>query len=139
MEYNVFVDFDYRIVVAEIGIQIGDKTYYVLKNSTYFVQQNVTKNEGTIESLSYQVIKYGDKYKVTVTPSNTVGDLLTQMGHVEYKKASSKYWEISNNNEMIVEKDVEYNVLYQDANKNSIEKTVKVELNDEGTPTVEEI
>ena len=139
IEYNLFIDFDSRIIVAEDGIKIGNKTYHVLENATYFVQQNANKNIGTIDSLSYTATQYGtDKCKVIVTPSNTVGDV-ARSGYVKYKKTITKYWEVSDNTEMILETSVEYNIIYVDANKNSIEKTIKVELNSDGTATVTEI
>lgn len=138
LEYNVFIDFENRVVVAEEGIKIGDKTYSVLENTTYFVKQNaVDKNKGTIQSLSYQVTAYGDKYKVIVTPSNTIGDL-QGTGYVKYKKTTAKYWENSTNTEMIVEKDVQYNLVYADSNNNSIEKIIEVNINSSNAPVVSE-
>lgn len=128
MEYNVFIDFENRIIVAEEGITIGDETYHVLPNTTYFVEEDTTKNIGTIETLEYTVVPYGkDKYKVTIRPTNTIGDVGGN-GYVRYKKATSKYWEDSNNLEIIVKLDTEYNIQYIDANNNKIEKTIKLEI-----------
>lgn len=139
IEYNLFIDFDNRIIVAEDGIKIGDKTYYVLENATYFVKQDVDKNIGTIQSLSYQLTKYGkNNYKVIVTPNNTIGDV-GGTGYVKYKKTTNKYWKVSNNTEMIVEELVEYNVIYVDENNNSIEKKIKVELDSDGIAKITEI
>lgn len=139
MEYNVFIDFDNRIIVAEDGIEIGDTTYYTLENTTYFVEQNANKNTGAIESLSYQVSLYNDnKYKVIVNPSNVIGDIGGE-GYIKYKKTTTKYWEISNSKEMIVELNVEYNLVYIDSNNNSLEKTIKVQLDDSNNPIVTEI
>lgn len=140
VEYNLFIDFNNRVIVAEDGIKIGDKTYYVLENATYFVEQNTNKNVGTIQSLIYTATQYGTgKCKVVVTPSNTVGDV-GGSGYVKYKKTTTKYWEVSNNTEMILEISVEYNIVYVDANKNSIEKTIKVEVDSSaGEATVTEI
>lgn len=138
LEYNVFIDFENRVVVAEEGIKIGNKTYYVLESATYFVKQNaVDKNRGTIQSLSYKVTQYGDGYKVVVTPSNLIGDV-NGIGHVKYKKTTTKYWENSNNTEMIIEQDVKYNLIYEDNNKNTIEKTIEVSLDDNNMPIVTE-
>ena len=140
MEYNVFIDFEDRIIVAEDGIKIGSDTYYVLENATYFVEQNTDKNKGTIQSLTYKVTKYGkDNYKVTVTPSNTIGDLVLGNGSVQYKLTTTKYWETSANNEIILQPSKEYNIIYQDVNKNKIEKTIKVEVNNASNPTVVEV
>lgn len=140
MDYNVFIDFDNRIIIAEDGIKIGDKTYHALENATYFVHQNKEKNKGTIEALKYTVTLYGtDKYKVVIAPSNIVGDV-GGTGYVKYKKTTTKYWEVADNTEIIIEADVEYNIVYVDANKNSIEKTIKVEVDSgTGVATVTEI
>lgn len=139
IDYNLFIDFDNRIIIAEDGIKIGETTYHVLKNATYFVKQNTNKNIGTIQSLNYTATLYGTgKYKVVVTPNNTIGDV-GGTGYVKYKKTTNKYWEVSDNTEMILETSVAYNIIYVDANKNSIEKTIKVELDSDGTATVTEI
>lgn len=138
IEYNLFIDFNSRIIVAEDGIKIGDKIYYVLKNVTYFVQQDIEKHK--VQSLSYDATQYKTgKYKVTVTAINAAGDDV-EGGYVKYKKTTTKYWEVSNNTEMILETSVEYNIVYVDANKNSIEKTIKVEVDSTtGEVTVTEI
>lgn len=139
MEYNVYIDFNDRIVVASDGITIGDEIYYVLENKTYFVEEDTTKNTGTIEALNYTIMKYNqDLYKVVITPSNIIGDL-DGTGYVKYKKTSTKYWETSNNNEIILEILIEYNVIYIDSNDNKIEKTIKIEEDTEGNLTVTEI
>lgn len=138
LEYNVFIDFENRVVIAEEGIKISDKTYYVLENKTYFVEQNtVDKNKGTIQSLSYNITRYGDKYKVLITPSNSIGDV-KGTGYVKYKKTTTKYWETSNNTEIVVEQDVKYNLIYQDNNQNSIEKIIEVNLNADNEPVMKE-
>ena len=139
IEYNLFIDFNSRVIIAENGIQIGNTTYYLLKNATYFVNQNTDKNIGIIQSLSYKVTPYGtSKYKIVVTPSNTVGDV-GGTGYVKYKKINTKYWEVSDNTEIILEASEEYNIVFTDANKNSIEKTIIVKLDSDGTASVVEI
>lgn len=144
MEYNVFIDFENRIVVAEEGIVADGEQYYVLESTNYFVEQNENKNVQTIQSLSYQVTAYGtDKYKVVVTPENyNIGDL-SENGYVKYKEINTKYWETSDNTEIIIEKDIEYNIVYIDTNNNSIERKIKIkiELDSEGNniPTIKEI
>lgn len=140
IEYNVFVNFEKRIVIAENGIQIGDKMYYTLKNTTYFVEQNTEKNTGTIESLEYKVLHYtGDTYKVKITPSNTIGDL-DKSGYIKYKKTTTKYWETTSDTEIIIEFNTEYNIIFIDQNNNSIEKTIKIEYvkDEEGNVIVDE-
>lgn len=138
IEYNLFIDFDNRIIVAEDGITIGNKTYYVLENATYFVNQDTEKN--IVHSIIYDATQYStDKCKVIVTGINTAGDVLGG-GYVKYKKTTTKYWEVSNNTEMILETSVGYNIVYVDANKNSIAKTVIVEADSStGEVTVTEI
>lgn len=137
IEYDVFIDFDSRVVIAEDGITTNNQTYHLLKNTTYFAEQDVNKNVGTINSLTYVVSKYGiNSYKVVVTPSNTVGDLTG--GILKYKKASSKYWETSVNLEMIVDELTDYNIVYEDVNNNSLAKTINISLNSDGNPTITE-
>lgn len=138
MDYSVFIDFDNRIIIAEDGIKIGDTTYRVLKNTTYFVNQDTEKN--VVKSLGYTATQYRTgKCKVIVTAINVAGDAVGG-GYVKYKKTSTKYWEVSDNTEIIVEADVEYNIVYVDANKNSIKKTIKVEVDSStGVATVTEI
>lgn len=139
MDYNVFIDFDNRIIIAEDGIKIGDTTYHVLKNTTYFVKQDTEKN--VVKSLGYTATQYRtDKCKVIVTAINAAGDAVGG-GYVKYKKTSTKYWEVSDNTEIIIEASVEYNIVYIDANNNkSEEKTIKVDVDsNSGEATVTEI
>lgn len=141
IDYNVFIDFENRIIVAEDCVDIGGNKYYLLENQMYNIDQNTNKNTGTIEALEYLVTQYGEnKYKVSITPSNTIGDL-GETGYIKYKKASTKYWETSSSLELIVELDKEYNIIYIDNNNNSIEKKIKVQLDEENDnkPTVIEI
>lgn len=128
IDYNLFINFEERIIVAEEGITIGGTTYYLLENATYFVKEDITKNVGVIKSLVYgEPIKYtNDTYKVTIAPENTIGDL-DGTGYIKYKKATSNYWDITNENYIIIEFDTEYNIIYTDLNKNSIERTIKLE------------
>lgn len=134
MEYNVFIHFDTRTVIAENGIRINGETYYMLENNIYYAEQNTSKNEGALE-LNYTVIKYGtNNYKITVTPSQ-IGDLTTN-GTLRYKKTTTKYWETANGLEMVISDLTEYNIEYVDSNKNTISETITVELDEDGNPTV---
>lgn len=126
VKYNMFIDFKDRIVVAEEGITLEGKTYYTLEDTTYFVE-HIDKNAGVIEDLIYETVEYTEgKYKVSINPSNNIGDL-DGTGTIKYKKTTSKYWETTTNSEIIVEFDTEYNIKFIDLNNNSIEKTIKVE------------
>lgn len=138
VEYNVFIDFNNRVVIAENGITANGVTYHMLKNSIYYAEQNTNKNVGTIESLNYTIVKYGDNYKITVIPSNSVGDLQIG-GTLKYKKTTSKYWETSTNLEMIISQLADYNIIYEDINNNSISKTINVSVDENGKPIVTEI
>ena len=138
IDYNVFIDFDNRIVIAENGITANGVNYYILKNSVYYAEQNANKNIGTIDSLSYEIVEYGDNYKITVTPSNSIGDLKIE-GTLKYKKTTSKYWETSTNLEMIINGPADYNIVYKDINNNSLSKTITVSVDENGVPTVTEI
>ena len=71
VKYNLFIDFENRIIVAEKGITIDNKTYYTLEDATYFVE-HTDKNvgiDGKIEKLIYNnPIKYGEgKCKLSIT------------------------------------------------------------------------
>lgn len=128
IDYNLFINFDNRIVVAENGIKIDNDDYYMLDNAKSFIKHNEEKNVGKIDYLDYSdPIEYGEgTYKVIITPGNSVGDL-DKTGYIRYKKSTSKYWETTNENYIIMELDVVYNVIFTDLNKNSIEKTMRVE------------
>lgn len=136
MNYNVFINFENRIVIAENGITIEDETYYVLKNTIYFVEQN-TKDTVTIESLDYTVTQYGkDKFKVVITPNNET-QYLTGEEYVKYKKTTTKYWETSSNTEIILELNTEYNIIYSGLN-NNVEKVIEIVTDSESNLTVTE-
>lgn len=138
IEYDVFIDFDSRVIIAEDGITLNGNSYHILKNTTYFAQQDVNKNVGTIDSLSYSATIYGsNSYKIIVTPSNTIGDL--KGGTLKYKKTTSKYWKTTTDLEMIVNELTDYNIIYQDVNNNSLAKTINISLNEEGELTVTEV
>ena len=143
INYDLFINFEKRIIVAEQGIEIAGKRYHVLKNDIYFVEQN-DKNTGEIKSLIYsEPIEYGiNKYKITVTPENTIGDI-GGTGYVKYQKVGASFWLTSQNNEIVIEPNKVYNIKYIDNNNNSLEKMIKIELikNQEGNevPTILEV
>lgn len=128
IEYNLFINFEKRIIVAEKGMVVDGISYHLLKNSTHFVEQKTDKNKGTIKELEYGVpIKHTDgTYKVSIEPKETIGDL-DKTGHIKYKRSIVNYWEVTNKNYIIVEPNVEYNIVYIDLNNNSIEKTIILE------------
>lgn len=128
IDYNLFINFESRIVVAEDGITIDNNTYYMLKDTKYFVAENSLKNKGTIKSLIYGTpTKYtSNAYKLSIEPENTIGDL-DKMGYIKYKKTTSSYWETTTSNELILEFETEYNIVYTDLNQNKIEKIIKIE------------
>lgn len=137
IDYNVFIDFDNRVVIAENGINVKDKTYHILESNTYFVNQDINKNVGLIESFTYTASSYGiSNYKIIVTPSNAVGDVTS--GTLKYKKSDSKYWETSINLEMIVDELTDYDIMYEDVNNNSLAKKINLSLNSEGKLMVTE-
>lgn len=134
MDYNVFIHFDTRTVISEKGLTINGKTYYMLENNIYYVEQNTSKNQGTL-SLTYSIAKYNlNNYKVTVTP-NTVGDLTTN-GTLRYKKTTTKYWEIASGLEIVISDLTKYNIEYVDSNKNMVLETITLALDKDGKPTV---
>lgn len=134
VEHNVFIHFETRTIVSEKGVKANDNTYYILKNSIYFADQDTTKNEGTLE-LTYNIAKYGaNNYKITVTPT-IVGDLIAN-GTLRYKKTTTKYWETANGLEIIISDLAEYNIEYVDSNKNTISEIITVTLDDNENPKV---
>lgn len=134
MDYNVFIHYNTRTIVSEKGVKSKGKTYYVLENSTYFVEQNTNKNQGTI-SLTYSIAKYGtSNYKIIVTPTK-IGDL-NATGTLKYKEATSKYWETANGLEIVINKLAQYNVEYVDSNKNTVSQTITVSLDSDSNPVV---
>lgn len=128
IDYNLFINFEDRVIIAEEGITIGNNTYYMLEDTKYFVKNNLSKNEGQINSLTYGIpTQYiNNTYKVNISPGNTVGDL-EKDGYIKYKKTTTKYWEITTNTEIVLEFDTEYNIKFIDFNNNSIEKIIKIE------------
>lgn len=127
IEYDLFINFEDRIIIAESGITIEDKTYYVLKNEIYFVETDIFKNSLLVEEIKYsRPIKYvKDTYKVIIIPDKINGNL-TGTEYVKYKKTNTKYWETSGDMEIIMEQDVEYNIKYCYSD-NFIESIIKIE------------
>lgn len=141
LDCNVYIHFDSRTVIAEEGIEIGDNTYYMLENNIYFSKYNSAKlpilNEE--EPFSYSITEYGtEKYKVTVTPNYNIENYNPISLELKYKKSTSKYWETSNNFEMIINGPGDYNITYIDEN-NSRSKNITVTVNQNGIPAVTEI
>lgn len=128
IDYNLFINFENRIIVAEEGITVDNVTYYMLKDTKYFVEENTSKNTGKINSLTFgEPIKYADdKYKVSVEQGNVIGDL-DKTGYIKYKKKTSNYWDITNEKYIIIKFETEYNIVYTDLNQNKIEKVIKIE------------
>lgn len=128
IEYDLFINFENKVIIAEEGITIDNTTYYMLQKTEYFVEKNSSKNEGKINSLIYGTpTQYiNDTYKVNISPGNTVGDL-SKDGYIKYKKTTTKYWETSTDTEIIFELNTKYNIKFIDLNNNSIEKIIKIE------------
>lgn len=128
IDYNLFINFENRIIIAEEGITIDNTTYYTLKDTKYFVEENSSKNEGKINSLIYGTpTQYtADTYKLSIEPENTIGDL-DKTGYIKYKKTTSNYWDITNDKYIIIKLETEYNIVYTDLNQNKIEKKIKIE------------
>lgn len=127
IEYNVFIHFESRIVIAENGIEVGGEEYHILKNNIYFVEHNNTNNEELVTTLEYKPTRYDlNNYKILVIPKNKYGDI--KGGTLKYKKTTTKYWETADNLEMVISELTQYNIMYQDNTKNIINKTIKVYL-----------
>jgi len=133
--YNVFIDFNTRTIIAEEGININGRTYNILKNETYFVEQDESKNVGNIFLRFGDPISYGkNSYKINVSPLSNVGDVAT--GTIKYKKIDTRYWETADGPEIIVEPETEYNVEYVDNNNNNAYYTIEVMFWSSGVPYV---
>ena len=126
INYNLFINFEERKIIAEQGINIAGVNYHVLKNDIYFVETN-DKNTGRIESLIYsEPIEYGtNKYKIAITPGNTIGDI-GGAGHLKYKRDQGNFWNTSENDEIVIEFNILYIVKYIDLNNNTIEEKIMV-------------
>ena len=134
MDYNVFIHFDTRTIIAEEGININGRIYYMLESDMYFPEEDTVKNEGILD-LTYSIAKYGkNNYKITVYP-NQIGDLTTN-GTLRYKKITTKYWETANGLEIIISDLTQYNIEYVDRNQNMISETITVSLDDDENPIV---
>lgn len=127
MDYNVFIHFDTRTVIAENGITINGEQYYMLKSNIYFPEYE--KKEAEIK-LSYEGYLYGtESYKIIVIPEK-VGYLETN-GMLMYKKTTTKYWEIADGLEIIVNELTIYDIQYKDRNNTIVSKKIKLELDGE--------
>jgi len=134
IDSNVFIHFASRTIISEEGIKVKEKTYHILKNNMYFVDENITKNQGTLE-LTYDIKNYGsNSYKITVMP-NKIGDLNTH-GILRYKKTTTKYWETASGLEIVINELTEYNIEYVDNNKNIVSEIITVELDENNLPIV---
>ena len=152
MKYNVFVDFDNRIVIAEEGKKINGKMYYILNSKTYYVNaDNTINNKFIVRSLEIKITSYGkeyypnvisntvvyegtDNYKVTVIPINKSGNTMSG-GTLKYKKVDNKQWIISDNLEFVIDELTAYDIEYIDSNNNKVSKTITVKLKPNGEPT----
>lgn len=138
MDYNVFIDFDNRIIIAEDGITIKGKTYYMLENSVYYPTYDANKNKPVLNTISLASGNYGtNKYKITVKPMYSTSN--TADGYIKYKKTTTKYWETSNNLEIVIEELGDYDIIYKDVYENTVTKKVTVAIGTDNKVTVTEI
>lgn len=132
INYNLFINFEERKIIAEQGINIAGVDYYVLKNDLYIPEQPSNDKNAPKEDVIYPLdyknpppIEYGtNKCKVTVTKEN-IGDI-GGTGYVKYKKEDGKFWITSENNEIVLEFNVLYSVRHIDLNNNMIEEKIMV-------------
>lgn len=166
MDYAVFIHFDSRTVVAEKGITIKGITYHVSNSTTYYVNSTGSTGEvsrlsfkiisngkeyyynsdskwGTTVSgntvintiISNSSILEENNYKITVTPINKQGNKM-KGGSLKYKKTTSKYWETATGLEFIISDLTQYNVQYEDNDRNKVTVTIRVSVNSSGVPSV---
>lgn len=125
VDLNLLVDFEHSVVINPEGIEIDGVKYYTLENAKYTVQLDNTKISGPID-FNYTVEKYGNnKYKINVVPVN-IGNI--KEGIVKYKKDGVDYWTVAKDNVIIVQNLVSYDIMYTDANGNTITKTISLSL-----------
>lgn len=136
VELDLLINFKDKLVIAPQGIEVDGKFYYMLEDKKYSVPINEEKNKGNVD-FDCTVKKYtSDSYKITVTPKN-IGDI--KEGIVKYKKSDiDNYWTVANNNEIITNQLITYDIIYIDANNNSKEKKILLSLDNEGNPIITE-
>lgn len=134
MKYNVFIHFNTRTIISDNPLKVDGKEYYILKNNTYFVEQDPNLHKGNI-TLEYTSVLYGNSnYKITVKPSIVGG--LEAIGTLKYKETTTKYWKTADGLDIIVNKLTQYNIEYTDSNKNTVSDTITLSKNDDGDPIV---
>jgi len=161
IDYDVFVDFNSRTVIAEDGIKIGGKTYHILKNSVYFVDSNFSSDKEKVAKLEFDITTYGRDYysSIMINTDNTMNTTNTMVligednyrilvtayngnnrklegGILKYKKTTNKYWETATNMEITISDLGEYNIEYQDNNKKKISAVIKIWINGYGDPMI---
>lgn len=142
IEYNVFIDFDNRLVIAADGININGKMYYMLEHNMYFPKYEEVKKPklNTENPLIYSITNYGaDKYKIVITPNYDEEGYAPTISKIKYKKVFNEYWETSHNLEMVISELTDYLVTYEDLNENSITKKITVKTDKDNKLIVEEI
>lgn len=95
IDYSLFINFDERIVIAKEGITLGNKTYYMLESTTYFVKHYSETEKDVDFTVSAKKLTDG-KYKIVIIPKNTGNSI------IKYKEVSTKYWEKTNELEINV-------------------------------------
>ena len=142
IEYNVFIDFDNRIVIAADGININGKKYYMLEHNMYFPEYKKEKKPtlNKEKPLTYSITNYGtDKYKITVIPKYDVKEYTPITSELKYKKIFDKYWETSQKFEIVIEELGDYDIMYEDSDKNTITKKIRIKINENNKVIVSEI
>lgn len=129
VDLNLLINFEECIIISEQGVQVDGITYYELEDQKYRVKYSGTKNSGEVD-FNYSVEKYSDKYyRIIIEPKN-IGDI--SQGLVKYKETTLNYWKVADDNKIILEELGEYYIMYIDANNNSIQKKLTLDLDAEG-------
>lgn len=130
IDMDLLIDFNNRVIISPEGININGKVYYMLEDNKYTVKVNEDKNVGTVD-FNYTVEKYGESsYKLKIEPIN-IGDI--KEGIVKYRKNNTDdFWSVAENNEIITNKLITYDIIYIDANNNSKQKTIALSLDSDG-------
>ena len=122
VDLNLFINFEDKLVISADGT-----IYYTLESDKYKVPYQ-NKTLGNV-NFTCEVKKYSsDSYKIIVTPIN-INNI--ENGIVKYRVANIEdYWKLAKNNEIIVNRLTTYDIMYTDANNNSITKSITIQ-NDE--------
>lgn len=127
VDMNLLIDFKNKVVISADGVEIDGTMYYILNNKKYSVEYQ-DKNTGNVDFTCTVKLYGSNSYKITVTPIN-VGNV--KEGTTRYRVANiDDYWKVATNNEIIVNRLTTYDIMYVDANNNTVTKQITIQKNE---------